>query len=320
MKISNESKVGILAAVAIALLFFGITFLKGQNIFKKGTDYVIEYDNASGLQAGDPVLVDGLNIGKVKSVNLQDDKSGVRTVINLEEDLDIPDDSYAMIRGNIMGEKYVQLFIGNSNNILPAGSLMRGSIEQGLADAISEEFKPISDKVKSMVTSLDTAINIIRGIFTDEVVADFQTSIENIKNTLVSFNESAQQVNALISKEEKNIDNIITDVSGITGYVKQSESNVKSILNNLKVISDSLQEIDWTGLSETLQTSLDNLNAISAKIDSGQGSLGLLVNDQQLYNDLTASLQKMDSLLTNFSEDPTIRLVLFGGKKKQAPE
>ncbi len=312
MKISNETKVGILAAAGIAVLFIGYNFLKGINVFNKGTDYKAEYAHSGGLLVGDPIQVDGFTVGRVKEVALQEDQSGVEVTFNFTENIKIPEDSYALIRGNLMGEKYVQITLGKSPTLLPKGGIINGSIETDLANTISAEFKPISDKVKTMLSSMDTAINVLRGIFTAEVTDDFKASMANIKKTLESFNESAMKVNALISKEEGNIDSIISDVSGITNYVNSSEKDVKAIVTNLKNLSDSLNTVEWHDLSVQFALAAENINNLSGKINEGEGSLGMLVNDKQLYLDLNKTLVTLDSVLNAFGKNPEIRLRLFG--------
>lgn len=312
MKVSNESKVGILAAVGIAVLFIGFNYLKGINVFHKGTDYFVEYTSSGGLNVGDPVIIDGFTVGRVKNVELQEDQSGVDVILNFSEDVKIPEGSNAVIRGNLMGEKYIQIFLSSNTAIVPPGGNLVGQIEADLANTISAEFKPITDKVKTMLSSMDTAINVLRGIFTDDVQKDFQKSMLSIKQTLESFNKSAEKVNLFIAKEEENIDNIITDVSGITDYMNQSENDVKAILANLKSVTDSLNSVEWPELGEQFSLAADNINKISTKINDSAGSLGLLVNDQQLYYDLSNTLVTLDSVINEFGKNPEIRLKLFG--------
>lgn len=312
MKVSNESKVGILAAVGIALLFIGFNYLKGVNIFHKGIDYFAEYNSSGGLLVGDPIIIDGYTVGRVKAVSLQEDQSGVLVLLNFSENVDMPIDTRAKIRGNLMGEKYVQIFLGSATEIIENDGQIQGDIEADLANQISAEFKPISDKVKTMLTSMDTAITILRSIFTEDVQDDLQKSMQSIKLILESFNKSADRVNSILIKEEANIDAIINDVSEITEYVNDSENDIKTILSNLKSVTDSLNQVEWQALSQEFTLAAKNINTISQKINEGSGSLGKLVNDEELYNDLTNSLQSLDSAITKFSNDPVIKLKLFG--------
>lgn len=297
--------------MGIALLFIGFNYLKGINVFNSGTDYFIQYSNSGGLLVGDPVIIDGLSVGRVKSVTLQEDQTGVDVVINFEQSVDIPNDSYALIRGNLMGEKYVQMILGKSTTLVPSGGSLQGKIEADLASSISQEFKPITDKVNTLLSSMDTAINVLRGIFTEQVQNDFANSMASIKTTLASFNNSADRVNALLEKESDNIESIITDVSGFAQTVNETEDEFKDIVTNLKAISDSLKSVQWQELAIEFERAANNINQISAKINNGDGSMGMLVNDPELYMELTRTLSTLDSVLDAFGKNPTIRLKLF---------
>jgi phospholipid/cholesterol/gamma-HCH transport system substrate-binding protein len=320
LNISNESKVGILAAVGIALLYLGVSYLKGVNIFNRGENYYVEYPYAGGVADGDPVQVDGYTVGRVTAVSLQTDQSGVDIVINMTEKITIPDDSYAMIRGDLLGTKYIDLNLGESKNIIPPGGKIRGTIETDITNQIREELKPLTEKVKSMVVSLDTAINVLRGIFTDEVKSDFQNSMSSIKKTLESFNQSAVRVNEIIVTEQSKIYEIITDMQNITGYVDESEGDVKTTIENLRAVSESLKQVNWPELTTEMQTAITQLNEVAAKIDTGEGSLGMLVNDPKLYDDLVQTLTSLKTVLDDFGQNPEIRLILFGGKKKEGED
>ena len=119
-------------------------------------------------------------------------------MLNFSENVDLPVDSRARIRGNLMGEKYVEIYLGNAKEIAKPNSNLSGEIESDLANTISAEFKPISDKVKSMLSQMDTAITVLRSIFTEDVQNDLQKSMQSIKLTLESFNKSADRVNSII--------------------------------------------------------------------------------------------------------------------------
>ncbi len=317
MNISNESKVGILAAVGIALLYIGVNYLKGVNVFKHGDNYSVEYPYSGGVAEGDPVNIDGYAVGRVKEVSLQEDNSGVNVILNITEDVTIPDDSYAMIRGDFLGTKYIDLKLGQSSAIVEPGGKINGSIETELTNQIRDELKPLTDKVKSMVVSLDTAITVLRGIFTDDVVSDFQKSMSSIKQTLESFNKSAVRVNEMIITEQNKIDEIITDVNSITNYVNESGGDVKTTIANLKSVSESLKQVDWPALSVQIQEAVAHIDTISAKIESGDGSLGMLINDPALYNDLVNTLNSLKKVINDFGEDPELRVILFGKKNKE---
>jgi phospholipid/cholesterol/gamma-HCH transport system substrate-binding protein len=311
MKFSKEAKTGLLVAIAITLLILGYGWLKGSVFFNPGTVYKVAYDDANGLQKGDHVLVSGFEVGKVQSIELQEDNAGVLVTISITEKLVIAEDAKALIDGDLLGEKYIKIEPGKSNVIAKPGAMLQGNVE----DDVQNKIKILSGKIDAMITSIDTTINVLSGIFTENLKEDFAKSITGIKNTLESFNKSAAKFNEILAKEEPRIEQIISNVSTTTDYVSKSEGEVKAILANLKSLSDTLSSLQWEELAEDIDLAVKNINTLSEKINKGQGSIGMLVNDKKLYDQLALSLATLDTVLTKFSNDPEIRLVLFGKKK-----
>lgn len=309
---SKEVRVGLLVAVSIIILLLGFNWLKGNNVFNRGTNYRVVYSNANGLQRGDHVLIDGFEVGKVKEITLQDDQSGVDIILNITENVDIPADSKAVIGGDLLGEKYVQIQLGSSNQLAESNTVLTGEVE----DDIQGQIKILSGKINAMITSIDTTINVLSGIFTESLKEDFATSMKGIKETLESFNKSAAKFNAILVKEEPRIEAIISNVSSTTDYVSNSEDEVKAILDNLKALSDSLNSVEWQSLATELDKAVENISVMSSKINEGKGSLGMMVNDKDLYLELTQTLATLDSVLTQFGNNPEIRVQLFGKKNK----
>ncbi|MBC8047414.1 MAG: MCE family protein [Fimbriimonadaceae bacterium] len=315
MKFSKEIRVGLLVAISIVILLLGFNWLKGNNIFNTGTDYQVVYSNANGLQRGDHVLIDGFEIGKVKEINLQSNQRGVNVILNVTEDIKIPVDSKAVIGGDLLGEKYVQIQLGTSTVIAKEKALFLGEVE----DDVQGQIKLLSGKINAMITSIDTTINVLSSIFTESLKDDFAKSITGIKQTLESFNNSAAKFNAILVREEPRIEEIITNVSSTTDFVNKSEVEVTAILENLKSLSDSLNSVQWQELAKELDKAVESITIMSDKINSGQGTLGMMVNDKDLYKELTQTLSTLDSVLAQFGNNPEIRLILFGGKKDKKP-
>lgn len=308
MKISKELRVALLAIIAITILILGYNWLNGNNVFSKGEDYHVFYQNANGLQVGDAVLINGLKVGKVKDIILLEKNAGVEAIINLTTVVSIPTDSKAMIGGDLLGEKYIQLILGSSDIIVTENEFIDGEVEID----VMNEIKRLSSKINLMISSIDTTIIVLGSIFTENLKDDFAKSIIGIKQTLDSFNKSAARFNEILVREEPKIEDIISNVSEVTDYVKKSESEVKAILSNLHTLTDTLNQIEWNELAIELNAAAANINLLTEKINSGEGTLGLLLNDKDLYLKLNETLGVLDTTLTKFIEDPTIKLKLFG--------
>ena len=318
MKFSKEIKVGLLAIAAIAILILGVKYLKGINLLQKGTDYYVEYAYIPGLMQGDPVQINGFPVGRVKDIGIADIHTGVIYVIlNITEPIKVPDDSKATIKSaDLLGEKYVSLDLGKSTSYLSSGDTISGGIESDITNQIREELRPLTEKVQSMIVSVDTAITVMSSIFTPAFKEDFGTSIRNIKQTLETFNIAASRMDELLKRQEPQIESII---SGISDNITDNQKEFHSIVNNLKLITDSLATINWGEFATNLDSTIISLNSVLQKIDSAQGSLGLLVNDPELYENLKQVSENLDRITLELESNPkkyVPPLIQIGGKNK----
>lgn len=322
MKLSNEFKVGVLTIITVALLVLGYNFLKGTTLLRKGKLYTIEYSYIPGLKKGDPIQIKGYQIGRVSDIVLAGAQSGrIDVIVNVTEDIDIPVDSRAVIRSaDLLGEKYIDLQLGSSSDIFKDGDRIQGNIEADLTNQIKDELKPLTEKVQSMIVSLDTAITVMSSIFTPSFKADFETSVSNIKQTLESFNSSANVLEEVLVSEQVQIERIITDVSSITQNVDANEKNLNEIIANLRNLSDSLSTIDWVGTAMTIDSAMTSLNEILTEVNNGEGTLGKLIYDQELYNNLEKLSVTLDLISKELQANPgkyVPPLIQIGGKKEK---
>lgn len=318
MKFSKEIKVGILAIGAVVILLFGVNFLKGFNLFNKGTDYYVEYNYIPGLMKGDVIQINGFPIGRVKDIGIADVHSGkIFVILNITEPIQVPADSKATIRSaDLLGEKYISLIMGNSATYLAEGDTISGDIEADLTNQIREELRPLTEKVQSMIVSADTAITVMSSLFTPTFRDDFGTSISNIKQTLETFNIAAKRIDELLKRQEPQIENILT---GISDNISENESEVHSIITNLSLITDSLATIDWNTLITQLDSTVTTLNHVIQKIDSAEGTLGKLVNDAALYENLVKITENLDQISRELESNPQKYLpplIQIGGKNR----
>lgn len=320
MKLSNEFRVGVLSIVTIGLLIAGYNFLKGTSLFVKGKQYTIEYSYIPGLKKGDPVQINGYQIGRVTDITLPDAQKGViEVMVNVTEDISIPKDSRAIIKSaDLLGEKYVDMILGKGNQYYRDGDHITGEIEADLTNQIKEELRPLTEKVQSMIVSVDTAITVMSSIFTPSFKANFETSVANIKQTLESFNNSARVLDEMLTSQQDRIEGIITDVSAITHNVDANEKELDQIIDNLKSITDELAAVNWAEISTSLDTALTQFNEIMSAINNSEGSMGMLVNDPELYENLERITQTLDAITKELQQTPgkyVPPLIQIGGRK-----
>lgn len=318
MKFNKEIKVGALAIGAIVILLLGVNYLKGINLFNKGADYYVEYSHIPGLMKGDAIQINGYPIGRVKDIGIADVHSGIIfVVLNITEPIKVPSDSRATIRSaDLLGEKFIALKLGASEVYLNPGDTIAGDIESDITNQIREELRPLTEKVQSMIVSVDTAITVMSSIFTPTFKDDFGTSISNIKQTLETFNDAAKRMDALLKRQEPQIESII---SGISDNIENNESELHNIISNLSIITDSLATINWGAFSDNLDSTIISLNNVIQKIDASEGTLGKLVNDEELYNNLLKISENLDRITLEIEANPKKYLppiIQIGGKSK----
>lgn len=318
MKYSKEIKVGALALGAVLILLLGVNYLKGINLFNKGADYYVEYSHIPGLMKGDAIQINGYPIGRVKDIGIANVHSGIIfVVLNITEPIQVPSDSKATIRSaDLLGEKYIALQLGASEVYLKPGDTIAGDIESDITNQIREELRPLTEKVQSMIVSVDTAITVMSSIFTPTFKDDFGTSISNIKQTLETFNDAAKRMDALLKRQEPQIESIIT---GISVNIADNETELHRIITNLNTITDSLATINWGAFGSSLDSTITSLNSILQKIDSSEGTLGKMVNDEELYENLVKISENLDRITQEIESNPKKYLpplIQIGGQSK----
>jgi len=318
--LSNETKVGILTLIGIAMLVLGYNFLKGSNLFVKGSEYTVEYSYIPGLKSGDPVQINGYQIGRVTDIQLNDPKTGIiEVIINITEDISIPVDSKATIKSaDLLGEKFIDLELGDSDQIHNNGDRFSGEIEADLTNQIKEELRPLTEKVQSMIVSVDTAITVISSVFTPSFKDNFETSIRNIKLTLENFSNSARVLDEMLVKQQPAVEGIIQDVALITNNVQENEKSLNVIIKNLESLSDSLASINWVAMTNDIDKAVQSLDEVLVKINNGDGTLGLLVNDDELYLSLKKIADNLEVISAEIQVQPgkyVPPLLQIGGKK-----
>lgn len=310
MKISNETKVGSLALIAVALLVLGFNYLKGTSLFDKSFNLYAEYDNIDGLTAGNKILINGMQVGQVNSLTLDAKTGKIRVDFSITQDIGIPDDSRALIfSSDLLGSKAINLILGTSSVILVDGGVVIDSIAPTLNERIEKEVLPLKDKIESALNSIDSFVYGLKEILSDENRDNITISMRNLKNTTGRLDSTMVK-----------IDQMMLSAKAILKNFEQNKEVINKILTNTGTFSDSLaqQAGRIRGIITNADASVAKLQSVLQKIDKGEGSLGLLVNDKELYNNLNGSAESLDSLLVDLRKHPKryVHFSIFGAKEK----
>lgn len=284
----KEVLIGLCAVMALAVLYFGIEFLKGVNIFKPANYYYASYTDVAGLQKSAPVTVNGFKVGQVREISYEYDNPGhVRVELSLDRELRLPVGTKAVIEQDLLGTSTVVLHMGSSKDFHEVGNRLEGETAQGLMGSVSEQLMPsvsaIFPKIDSLVTALNTLVR-------DPALS---SSVKRLDDITLSLNSTMKQLNATA----RQLDPVMKNVNGITG-------NVNTITSDLTQVSGKLAELPVDSLMNNIMALSGNLRALSEQLDNPESTIGALTHDRALYNNLNNAAASLDSLLTDVKKNP----------------
>ena len=313
MKITNETKVGILATVSIAVLVIGYSFLKGNDVFSSEKLFYTSYDNVEGLVVSNPVLVNGFQIGRVAKLSLA--KSGkIEAQLKINPDYDIPINTIARLEStSLLGGKAIVFAIGNSNTYAETGDTLQGNIEQNLM----QQVKPVQQKAEQLVTKLDSILSSLNSTINPEFQGNFNKSFASIAKILHTLEGTTQKVDGIVGSQNNRLNAIFANVESISANFKSNNQRVSSIMANLDNITDQVARSNFQQTVQNADKAILDLQTVISKVNSGQGSIGKLVNDDNLYNNLNNASKNLDNLMIDLKAHPKryVSFSIIGGNK-----
>ena len=322
MKISNESKVGALTAISIAVLILGFNFLKGKTLFKTGNYIFAKYQDTKGLVVSNPVYVNGFQVGSVIDIENTDfNLHSILVTIKLNEDYKIPVNSVASIKDNPLGSPSIVIKLGNNTKFLHPQDTIATRNAIGLFDDAMNRLEPVTDQIKVTVQSLDSVLKNINRIFDPNTKNNLQQAIANINTTTASLIVSSASIESMLDKQSGAIASTVNNLNSVTKNLADHNKEVATTLSNLEATSNKLAAADINGTIGNLKTAIENLNGLIKKAASDEGSLGKLINDKTLYNNLNNSLKSANTLLDDLRVHPKryVQFSVFGKKDKSSP-
>ncbi|MGJ1436567.1 MlaD family protein [Sphingobacterium siyangense] len=312
MKISNETKVGILATVAIVLLFIGYSFLKGNDVFSSDNTFYTTYTAVDGLTPSKPVLVNGYQIGRVSKMILQADGK-IKTEFKIHSHYDIPKNTIARISStDLLGSKAIVFEMGNSKELAKDGDFLTSGVQPNIMDKV----EPIQKRIETITIKLDSTLSVVNTVLDKQFQDDFKRSIHSISTSLKNVEGITKDVEGLVGDEKGRLNRIMANLESITSNFSQNGEKINAIMSNLNNITDKAARLDFEHTMNKVNAAVNDFQEITGKINSGKGSIGLLLNDEALYNNLNNASKEMDNLMKDVKEKPGkyIKLSIFGKK------
>ncbi len=324
MKISKEVKTGVLVVAALAMLIYGLNFLKGINIFSHTKKLYAVYDHVEGLLPSSPVLINGFHIGQVEELKLEPNSSGkvLISMIITNNDIQIPKNSVARITSDFFGNKAIQIELSKDT---VTGKLLDASIvkdkdtlaaanETTLKDQVSAQVLPLKNKAEELMSTIDSTMGIIRGVFNKKTQNNLTQSIESINISLKHFETLSANMDELVATQKQRIGDIFVKIDEISTDLAKNSKQLGNAINNIANITDSLSKSKLKDAVNNADSTLYYTAQVFKKINSGKGSLGMLANDTTLYNRLSGTSLQLNLLLQDMKAHPNryVHFSLFG--------
>ena len=318
MKISNETKIGALTTVAVVFLILGFNFLKGKSVLKTGFFLYANYSDLKKLSASNAVFANGYQIGTVYGTTSDPSLKVLTVEIKLSADYKIPSNSVAFIETNPLGSPVLDIQLGSSSTYLKTGDTLRSIENGGMLGAITQKLGPLSDQITGTLVTLDSLMRNFNSLLDTNTKGNLRSVISNFSTASAHITSSTISLEKLLDVQTGALAQSLANVNEITGNLAKNNNKIDSTLTNLEATTKNLSQADIAGLINSFKQSADSLTQVISSINSTQGSLGALINDKALYNNLNNVTRSLNVLLDDLRVHPKryVNVSVFGKKDK----
>lgn len=315
MKLSREFKIGFLFVLATAGLIWGFSFLKNKNIFYKERLVIAVYNHVNGLKPSNPIYINGVKVGQVGKVFFDPKMTGdIIVQLVFTDDFPIPANSTARIFSeDLMGSKAIEILLGSSPRFVESGDTLHTEVETSLKDAVNQQILPLKLKAEDLLSSLDTMVTAIKGVFNKDIREDLTASIKSIRATMSNLENTTHNLDTLVYTESGRLASILYNIDMITRNLNNNSDEISRILGNLANLSDTLAQANISGILTNLDKTIGDFSLVMSRIEKGEGTLGMLIQDNELYNQLEKSATELNLLLEDIRLNPKryVRVSVF---------
>ncbi len=325
MKYSKEIKAGFFAILAIVIIVLGVNFLKGNSFFGGDDTYYSYMENSGQLMVSSNVTLDGVVVGKVIAVdyvpNSPSAKQRVKITFTIQNStVKLPIGTSIEIGSLDLLSKGLLIHCpaNVSKGYYKPGSVLPGTLSVDMVSQVKAYADPISQKLQAMMASVDKMVGSLSTFWDDNATSEIEASLKEVKYAIARFGDLAKEIQSFVGEEKLQFARIMSNVENITLNLKKSNEQVSGIIGNLKLVTDDLVTADFKGVILEAQTTLKKINYVLDETNSGKGTLGKLVHDEKLYNELVESNKQLQELVDDIEKHPEryIHVSVFGGKSK----
>jgi phospholipid/cholesterol/gamma-HCH transport system substrate-binding protein len=302
---SKELKIGIIVTSIVVGFVWGFNFLKGHDLFNgKARFFNVEYSNIGGLTRASAVTLNGLKVGKVSDIILDESigkKGQLIVTFSVENDFEFSKNSVVRIYSpNPLANSNLAIIPNYEGETALSGDTLQGEIEESLFTSIGERLDPLQTKIESAIVKADTLFSGINKVLNEETINSVNASVSNIAALIYDLRQTVKSVNSIVTENQENL--------------KSTISNAKDITDNFSKVSQNLSAVDIDNIVKKAENAVDNFNELSKKLNSTDGSIGKLMNDDKLYNNIEAATKELEQLLRDLKLNPKryVHFSLFG--------
>lgn len=306
MKLSREIKTGLIVVLGIVCVVFGYSYLKSSSLFDDDLTLYAVYDNVGGLQSGTSVSINGKNVGAVNSVRFLDTQGNLIVTFTVNRELKFSKESTVELYDTgLIGGKGLRINPIFGKTVLSNRDTLKTSTKASLSEVADQKLSPILEKFESALTDADSVLLNINEVLDVKAKRDLRASISDLSETMKDVKGVARKLNNLLNSNQ--------------GQLENSLANVEKLTSNFAKLSDSLNKSGLGSTMASIESTARNLDALMARIESGQGTLGKLTKDEKLYNNLSSASKELDLLLQDFRLNPKryVNVSVFGKKQKE---
>ncbi len=313
MRLSSEIKIGIIITIAIAVTIWGLNFLKGRNILQRVDTYYAIYGDINGLEKNSKIFISGYKVGQVGNIEFNTSGNNtLRITLEIDREYRLPQHSQAILYdADFMGTKAIQIITGESELHHTPGDTLISSIRAGLTDQLESQLAPVKDKAEDLLVTADSLMTAMAYVFDRE-------SADLLKSSIRKMESSIDGVEGMLASNGK-LNLLIEHLESITFNLKENNEQLASAMSNIASITDSIAKSDLKETINNTNKTLEQTHQILEKINEGEGTIGMLVNDDSLYLNLSALSKELDLLLEDLQENPKkyVNVSVFGKSDKK---
>ena len=315
MKLSNETKIGALTAIAITILILGYSYLRGNDIFSGSNKFYAIYQSVDGLAVSKPVLVNGFQIGRVSKMELRENGHTV-VEFKIDDQYKVPNNTMArLVSTDLLGGKAIVFELGNSQELAQNKDTLRADV----AGSLAESLQPIQKKAENLMIKLDSSLASINRIMNPNFERNVDRSFESIANSLQTLEGTTKKIDNLVAGQTGHINGILTNAEAVSLNLKNTTNGLTGVTANFQRFSGDLANSNIKQTLDNANKAVADLQQVMNKINSNNGTLGLLMRDDSLYRNLQYASENLDALFIDIKANPKryVHFSLFGRKNNK---